>query len=82
MSTPLLPHSTNLTWALENSNNDRLTNYQVRHLLTRAFKKWSQVTHVKFKELVGRPDGSAQIRVRFERWAHGDAKAFDGPGGE
>ena len=42
-----------------------------------AFKKWSSVTNLDFKEQAKNPD----IRVRFEQGQHADVFAFDGPGG-
>lgn len=41
-----------------------------------AFKKWSDITNLDFKE-VKNPD----IRVRFEEGQHDDIFAFDGPKG-
>merc|ERR1712013_327558 len=73
--------NTDLTWALETSNNDGIPDVDVRRILTAAFHKWSSVTNINFRELVGQPDNTADIRVRFVRLKHGDPYAFDGPGG-
>ena len=69
--------SKNLTWHLENSNNDKIHDTKVRDVLRKAFKKWSGVTNLDFSEESKSPD----IRVRFEQGQHKDVFAFDGPGG-
>ena len=67
----------NLTWYLGNSNNDEIPDEKVREVMRKAFKKWSDITNLDFKEDSKRPD----IRVRFEMGQHKDVFAFDGPGG-
>ena len=67
----------NLTWYLGNSNNDEIPDKKVREVMRQAFKKWSDITNLDFKEDSKRPD----IRVRFEMGQHKDVFAFDGPGG-
>ena len=49
--------------------------------MRRSFDKWSMKSQLRFRELVGQPIGSADIRVRFERGQHNDQYAFDGRGG-
>lgn len=70
-----------ITWAVENSNNDGITNAQVRLTMQRSFDKWQAVTNLQFRELVNKPINSADIRVRFVRGTHDDAYPFDGEGG-
>lgn len=69
-----------VTWALENSNDDGITDNQVRDTMRKSFSKWQEVSNLKFLELVGEPINTAKIRVRFERGNHGDPYAFDGRG--
>ena len=67
----------NLTWWLGNSNNDKIHDDKVREVMRKAFKKWSDITNLDFKEEKAKPD----IQVRFEQGQHKDIFAFDGPGG-
>ena len=67
-----------LTWRLSNSNNDGLTNARVRDTMRKAFKKWSDVTNLNFKEIT---TGTPDIWVRFARGYHQDPYPFDGQGG-
>ncbi|XP_012564333.2 matrix metalloproteinase-24 isoform X1 [Hydra vulgaris] len=71
----------NLTWAVENDNNDGISRTDVRNIMRRSFEKWAAVTNLKFIELEKRPVNSADIRVSFEIKKHGDPYAFDGEGG-
>ena len=74
--------NTTITWAVENRNNDGISDYDVRRLLRVAFDKWESVTNLHFDELVNQPPRSATIRIRFETGAHiDDLIAFDGRGG-
>lgn len=72
---------TRVTWALENSNNDGISDFDVRRTMKRSFDKWEAITNLQFIELVNKPIASARIRVRFEIGQHGDQYAFDGRGG-
>ncbi|XP_066913751.1 matrix metalloproteinase-14-like [Clytia hemisphaerica] len=74
-------HKKEITWAVENDNDDGITREMVQYTMKRSFDKWQAVTNLEFKELVGRPVNSADIRVRFERGTHDDSYPFDGPGG-
>ena len=72
----------NITWALENSNNDGLTDNKVRQLFRNAFNKWQTKTFLNFIELVGEPEDSADIRIRFAEGMHKYCpNVFDGKGG-
>ena len=54
--------------------------YSYRRTLHEAFKKWSDVAGLKFREVSTAPQ---DIEIKFVAGEHGDgaANAFDGPGG-
>lgn len=70
-----------LTWTLENGNNDGITRNEIRTIMQRSFHKWQSITNLKFTEQIGSAAKSSDIRVRFERGQHGDSYPFDGQGG-
>ncbi|XP_071790856.1 matrix metalloproteinase-18-like isoform X1 [Asterias amurensis] len=51
---------------------------QVREAIQRAFKVWSDVTPLTFREIQG---GEPDIHIDFTTRSHSDDYAFDGPGG-
>eukprot|EP00794_Sanderia_malayensis_P004808 gene4808-5438_t len=67
-----------LTWKIANSNNDKLTDTQVKQTMMKAFSKWSQVAKIDFVEA---KDNKPDIWVRFATKYHSDPFSFDGPGG-
>ena len=72
---------TTLTWALENSNNDGISDFDVRQIFQTSLDKWKSVTNIDFIELRDQPDDSADIRVRFGTLKHeGCQYPFDGKG--
>lgn len=60
-------------WSASLSNND------VESTLTKAFRKWAEVSPLVFRKLDS--SATADITVKFVTGYHGDVKAFDGPGG-
>ncbi|CAI9719141.1 metalloproteinase-16-like [Octopus vulgaris] len=55
-----------------------LSHYEVEREIRRAFKVWSDVTSLTFKQLVNR---NTDIDVMFASHEHGDRHPFDGIGG-
>ncbi|XP_050370687.1 metalloendoproteinase 3-MMP-like [Argentina anserina] len=47
--------------------------------VAKAFATWAKNTHFKFSKA---QSGSADLKISFERRAHGDQYPFNGPGGE
>lgn len=70
-----------MTWQLENSNNDGITDTTVREFMRRSLAKWSEKANIDFVETPNAQIGSSQIRVRFETGDHADGFPFDGPSG-
>jgi peptidoglycan hydrolase-like protein with peptidoglycan-binding domain len=68
----------NLTYGFRELTPD-LSPAQIKTAIAQAFKLWSDVTPLTFREvpLSSNPD----IVIRFVAGAHGDGSAFDGPGG-
>nr|XP_014271580.1 matrix metalloproteinase-14-like [Halyomorpha halys] len=56
----------------------RLSRSRTDSELKKAFRVWSDVTPLTFKQ---RSSGPVTIEIRFERGWHGDGGVFDGPGG-
>ncbi|XP_034048738.1 stromelysin-3-like [Thalassophryne amazonica] len=56
----------------------QMNEVKVRHILQEALSVWSEVTPLRFKEVTA---GKADIIIDFNRYWHGDALPFDGPGG-
>ncbi|XP_038056479.1 matrix metalloproteinase-14-like [Patiria miniata] len=66
-----------LTYYFDNFTPD-LSRTQVRDAIERAFKTWSDVTPLRFREI---QSGNPDIHIKFARRSHGDSYAFDGRGG-
>ncbi|KAM3874198.1 stromelysin-3-like [Diretmus argenteus] len=56
----------------------QMTKDKVRHILREASSVWSEVTPLRFTEVL---TGKADIIIDFSRYWHGDNLPFDGPGG-
>ncbi|XP_030610488.1 matrix metalloproteinase-17 [Archocentrus centrarchus] len=79
---------TALTWSVHSypnpSTSPRLDNSLVETLLTHAFKAWSDVAPLNFRQLQRDSSGATakgDIRVSFDRMFHDDGYPFDGQGG-
>ncbi|XP_065669595.1 collagenase 3 isoform X2 [Hydra vulgaris] len=70
-------HKKLLTFQILNYSND-LSKDQIDKTIKDAFHKWEAVSRLKFTE---RPNGIADIKIKFTRSNHGDPYPFDGPGG-
>lgn len=73
----------NLSWYLENDNNDGLSRATVESVMKEAFNKWKAVTNLDFYK-IEYPNSKrieADIKVEFRSQYHGDHYPFDGPGG-
>ncbi|XP_018533857.1 matrix metalloproteinase-25 [Lates calcarifer] len=81
-------HKTDLTWSVHSypspSLSPGLAGNMVEHILTHAFKAWSDAAPLSFRQLPthgrGAPAGG-DIRVSFSRLLHEDGYPFDGKGG-
>ncbi|CAG5907277.1 unnamed protein product [Menidia menidia] len=81
-------HKTDLTWSIHSyptaSNSPGLPNNLVDSILGHAFKAWSDVAPLNFRQLLrngGGASSEADIRVSFARLLHDDGYPFDGQGG-
>ncbi|XP_010749710.3 matrix metalloproteinase-25 isoform X1 [Larimichthys crocea] len=79
---------TELTWSVHSypstSVSPRMPNSLVDYILTHAFKAWSDVAPLHFRQLQSDSTGAAaggDIRVSFNRLLHDDGYPFDGQGG-
>ena len=71
-----------LTWRLQNNNNDGLSRAQVEGVLEKAFGKWQAVTNLNFRKLHYASTTEADIEVKFINGRyHDDPYPFDGRGG-
>ena len=71
-------HVTNLKYTFQNFGAD-LKQKEVRRAFATAARLWSEVTQISLTES---GSSSADIRVKFAQYVHGDHHPFDGPGGE
>ena len=62
-----------------NYPNSDLTEDQVHDAIRRAFNKYSNISRLEFKEVMG--NMYADIYIKFTSWTHGDGYPFDGPNG-
>jgi len=71
-----------VTWEVENSNNDGLSVLVVKEIMKKSLDKWQEFSNIQFKEKPDETDDPAQIRVRFEQKDHYDEDnyPFDGRG--
>ncbi|VDD92008.1 unnamed protein product [Enterobius vermicularis] len=67
---------TDLTYSIESFSTD-LPREEVRDAIAKAYKMWSDVTPLNFREVPSNGD----IRVKFGAGSHGDPWPFDGSGG-
>ncbi|XP_054829424.1 interstitial collagenase-like [Eublepharis macularius] len=67
---------TNLTYRIEKYT-QKLGESEVRRAIKKAFKLWSDVSPLTFKE---ETEGTADIMISFYRGDHQDNSPFDGPG--
>ncbi|XP_071945934.1 matrix metalloproteinase-18-like [Antedon mediterranea] len=70
-------HKNDLTYRILNYSGD-LSQSDQRTAIYNAFKVWSDVTPITFRE-VG--SGAADIYIKFASYHHEDSYPFDGPGG-
>ncbi|XP_035222982.1 matrix metalloproteinase-2-like [Stegodyphus dumicola] len=68
-----------LTWSI-NFYPPSLEKHLVRSEVTKAFKVWSDVSQLNFREVSSNSHVAADIIVSFEHGQHGDGYAFDGKG--
>ena len=69
----------NITYRIENYPQYNLKKEQVDSIIDMAFRVWSTVTRLEFNK-VG-PQDEVDIRIRYEKFYHGDNFPFDGFGG-
>ncbi|TKS89885.1 Matrix metalloproteinase-17 [Collichthys lucidus] len=81
-------HKTELTWSVHSYPSSSVSPYMpkslVDNILTHAFKAWSDVAPLHFRQLPSDSRGAAaggDIRVSFNRLLHDDGYPFDGQGG-
>jgi len=56
----------------------RLSRQDVDRETRKAFSMWEAASDIRFEET---SSSSADIKIRFEKYEHGDGNSFDGPGG-